>query len=84
MMMLLLVFYPMEILSGAFTPPESMGVLMRYGSLLSPVRHYVDFGYQVLFKGNGLAYVWPDIVGILLLGLVLFVVSVRRFARLAG
>lgn len=29
-------------------------------------------------------YVWPDIVGILLLGLTIFLVSVRRFARLTG
>jgi ABC-2 type transport system permease protein len=49
---------------------------------VSPVRHYVDFGYQVLFKGNGLAYVWPEIVGILALGVVLFALSVRRFGRL--
>jgi ABC-2 type transport system permease protein len=83
MMMLLLVLYPMELLSGAFTPPESMGSIMRYGGLLSPVRHYVDFGYQVLFKGNGLAYVWPDIAAILALGVALFAVSVRRFARLS-
>ncbi len=27
-----------------------------YASLLPPVCQYVDFGYQVLFKGNGLAY----------------------------
>jgi ABC-2 type transport system permease protein len=36
----------------------------------------------VLFKGNGIAYVWPDIVGILVLGVALFAVSIRRFARL--
>lgn len=72
----------MLLLSGAFTPPESMGLVMRYVGLLSPVRHYVDFGYQVLFKGNGLAYVWQDVAGILVLGVALFVISVRRFARL--
>jgi ABC-2 type transport system permease protein len=83
MMMLLLVLYPMELLSGAFTPPESMGVVMRYAGALSPVRHYVDFGYQVLFKGNGLSYVWPQIAAILALGLALFALSVRRFVRLA-
>ena len=83
MMMLLLVLYPMELLSGAFTPPESMGVVMRYAGALSPVRHYVDFGYQVLFKGNGLSYVWPQVTAILALGLALFAISVRRFARLA-
>ena len=82
MLLLLLVLYPMELLSGAFTPPESMGVVMRYASLISPVRHYVDFGYQVLFKGNGLAYIWPDVLGILAVGIVLFIVSIRLFARL--
>ena len=82
MMMLLLILYPMMLLSGAFTPPESQGVFMRTVGLLSPVRHYVDFGYQVLFKGNGLAYVWQDVAWILLLGVVLFLLSVRRFARL--
>jgi ABC-2 type transport system permease protein len=82
MLLVLLVLYPMMLLSGAFTPPESMGPIMRYASLVSPVRHYVDFGYQVLFKGNGLAYVWLDVAGILALGVALFVLSVRRFARL--
>lgn len=82
MMMLLLILYPMTLLSGAFTPPESQGVIMRSVGLLSPVRHYVDFGYQLLFKGNGLAYVWRDVAGILALGVALFLLSVRRFARL--
>jgi ABC-2 type transport system permease protein len=82
MMMLLLILYPMMLLSGAFTPPESQGVLMWTVGLLSPVRHYVDFGYQVLFKGNGLTYVWSDIAGILALGVALFLISVRRFERL--
>jgi ABC-2 type transport system permease protein len=82
MMMILLILYPMQLLSGAFTPPESQGAVMRNVSLLSPVRHYVDFGYQVLFKGNGLAYVWGDVVGILALGVGLFLLSLRRFARL--
>ena len=82
MMMLLLILYPMMLLSGAFTPPESQGAFMRTVGLLSPVRHYVDFGYQVLFKGNGLGYVWHDVVGILALGVALFLLSVRRFALL--
>ena len=82
MMLVLLTFYPMTLLSGAFSPPESQGAFMRAFSLLSPVRYYVDFGYQVLFKGNGLAYVWPDATGILVLGVAIFLLSVRRFARL--
>lgn len=83
-MLLLLIMYPMQLLSGAFTPPESMAAWMRYASLASPVRHYVDFGYQVLFKGNALRDVWPDVAGILVLGAAAFAISVRRFARLTG
>ena len=82
MMLVLLLLYPMTLLSGAFSPPESQGAFMRAVSVLSPVRYYVDFGYQVLFKGNGLAHVWPDVAGILALGVVLFLLSVRRFERL--
>ncbi|HEX6209299.1 MAG TPA: ABC transporter permease [Methylomirabilota bacterium] len=82
MMLVLLALYPMTLLSGAFSPPESQGAFMRAFSLLSPVRYYVDFGYQVLFKGNGLGYVWLDVAGILALGVALFLLSVRRFARL--
>ena len=80
-MMLLMIMYPMLFLSGAFTPPESMATWMRWTSLLSPMRYYMDFGFQVLYKGNGLAEVWYDIVGIVIIGSCLFAFSVWRFGR---
>jgi len=80
-MMLLLILFPMMFLSGAFTPPESMAPWMQYASLISPLRYYIDFGYQVLFKGNGLAEVWPDIVGIFVVGAVMFSFAVWRFRQ---
>lgn len=84
MMMLFLILFPMLFLSGATTPPESMAPWMRYATLISPMRYYIDFGYQVLFKGNGLAYVWHDILGIVVLGSVMFGFAVARFRRLLG
>lgn len=84
MMLLLLILFPMLFLSGATTPPESMAPWMRYLSLISPMRYYIDFGYQVLFKGNGLAYVWHDIVGIVTLGAAMFGFSLWRYRRLLG
>lgn len=84
MMMLFLILFPMLFLSGATTPPESMSPWMRYATLISPMRYYIDFGYQVLFKGNGLAQVWQDILGMLVLGGLMFGFSVARFRRLVG
>ncbi len=82
MLLLLLLLYPMLFLSGAWTPPESMAPWMRWASLVSPMRHYIDFGSQVLFKGNGLADVWTDVVGIVVIGLAMFGWSVARFRQL--
>ncbi len=84
MMMLFLILFPMLFLSGATTPPESMAPWMRYATLISPMRYYIDFGYQVLFKGNGLAYVWHDVLGIGLMGALMFGFSVWRFRKMLG
>ena len=81
-MLLLIIMYPMLFLSGAFTPPESMVPWMQYASIISPMRYYLDFGFQVLYKGNGLAYVWQDILGILIIGSLMFGFSIWRFRRL--
>lgn len=81
MMLMLVILIPMLFLSGAWTPPESMHPLMQYLSLVSPMRYFIDFGYSVLFKGNGIKYVWHDIVGIVLLGAILFSFSVYRFRK---
>lgn len=85
MMIAFLILVPMLFLSGATTPPESMAPWMRYATLLSPMRYCIDFGYQVLFKANLLAYVRHDVAGIAVLGPVaMFAFAVGRFRRLAG
>lgn len=81
MMLMLVILIPMLFLSGAWTPPESMHPIMQYVSLISPMRYFIDFGYSVLFKGNGIKYVWHDIVGVMLLGAILFSFSVWRFRK---
>jgi ABC-2 type transport system permease protein len=80
-MLVLLVLAPMLFLSGAWTPPEAMAKWMQYLSLISPMRYFIDFGYSVLFKGNGLSYVWFDILGILIIGGSLFTFSLIWFTK---
>jgi len=82
MMPLLRIMYQMLLLSGAITLLESMAPWVRYASLFSPMRYYSDFGHQVLFKGNAVSYVWHNILGIIVLGALMFGFAVRRFGRL--
>lgn len=81
MMAIIAVLVPMLMVSGAWTPPEAMHPLIKYVSLLSPMRHYLNFGYGVLLKGIGLEYVWKDTLGIFLIGISLLIFSALRFRK---
>ena len=81
MMIMLLILQPMLFLSGAWNPPEAMNPWMRKMSIISPMRYFIDFGFGVLLKGNGLALVAWDIVGMLVFGIALFSFSLCWFQR---
>jgi ABC-2 type transport system permease protein len=81
MMIMLLILQPMIFLSGAWNPPEAMSPWMRWLSLISPLRYFIDFGFGVILKGNGISFVAWDIAGIAILGTVLFVFSIWQFRR---
>lgn len=81
MMVIIAILVPMLMISGAWSPPEAMHPLIRYISLLSPMRYFLDFGYGVLLKGNGLKYVLKDILGIFLIGTLLLILSSLKFRQ---
>jgi ABC-2 type transport system permease protein len=80
-MIMILILQPMIFLSGAWNPPEAMSPWMRWISLLSPLRYYIDFAFGVILKGNPFSVVVWDVVGIAILGTVLFVFSLLWFER---
>lgn len=80
-LLLILVLLPLEMLSGGLTPRESMPDLVRYPMLLAPNTHFVTLAQAVLFRGAGLAIVWPQLLAIALIGAVLFGLALRRFRR---
>jgi ABC-2 type transport system permease protein len=80
-LIMILILQPMVFLSGAWNPPEAMSPWLRGISLLSPLRYFIDFGFGVILKGNGVSVLAWDIVGIALLGSVLFTFSLLWFER---
>ena len=80
-MLLILVIMPILLLSGTWTPTEAMPPLMRKAVVISPLKHYLDAGLGILFRGAGLREIWPSIAGLLLTGVSAFVFNfwaVRR------
>jgi ABC-2 type transport system permease protein len=80
-MLLMLVLLPLQILSGATTPRESMPQIIQDIMLAAPNTHFVILAQAILFRGAGLDVVWPQFAALLLIGAVLFYFSLRRFRR---
>jgi len=77
----MLVAIPMMILSGSYTPPESMPGFLRAVLQASPPTHFVAFAQAILFRGAGLSVVWPEFLVIGLIGAVFFGLALFRFRR---
>ena len=80
-MLLLLVLLPMQMLSGSATPRESMPEWVQDVMLLSPNTHVVEFSQSILFRGAGIEVVWKEYLALLVIGSVLFWVSLVRFRK---
>ncbi|MGE4369840.1 MAG: ABC transporter permease [Burkholderiaceae bacterium] len=78
-LLLVLVVLPLELLSGASTPRESMPALVQDIMLLAPTTHFVALGQAILYRGAALDVVWPQFLALVAIGIVFFVVAWRRF-----
>ncbi|WP_072393263.1 ABC transporter permease [Hyphomicrobium sp. CS1GBMeth3] len=80
-LLLMLVLLPLQILSGAVTPRESMPEVIQYLMLAAPNTHFVILAQSVLFRGAGLSVVWPQFLALFVIGAALFLFSLRQFRR---
>lgn len=83
-MMTVLVFVPMLFLSGAWTPPEAMPSWMRAVMYVSPLHYYIDTGFGIMLKGAGIRALWDEILGMALLGSIIFGMGMWRFRKQFG
>ena len=80
-MLLILVFLPMQMLSGGSTPRESMPDWVQDVMLAAPTTHFVEFSQAILYRGAGIEVVWKPFLILFLIGVVLFVISLSKFRK---
>ena len=80
-MLLVLVLLPLQMLSGGATPRESMPALVQNVMLVAPTTHFVSVGQAILYRGAGLAVVWPQLLAILVIGTAFFFAALARFRK---
>ena len=80
-LLLMLALLPLQILSGSITPRESMPDAVQWLMLGAPNTHFVMLAQAILYRGAGFSEVWPQMVALLLIGSVLFSLSLSRFRK---
>jgi ABC-2 type transport system permease protein len=83
-LMAILVLLPLQILSGALTPRESMPDIIQHLMSLAPTTHYVAMGQSILFRGAGLDVVWPEFAMVALIGIAFLALAHHRLRRTIG
>ena len=80
-LLMMLVLMPLQILSGSVTPRESMPAYIQLVMLAVPNTHFVIIAQAILYRGAGLAVVWPHFIHLALIGGTLFGLSLARFRK---
>lgn len=80
-LLLMLVLLPLQMLSGGTTPRESMPLWVQYVMLGAPTTHFIMLAQGVLYRGAGLAVVWPQLVALVVVGGTFFGIALVRFRK---
>jgi ABC-2 type transport system permease protein len=83
-LLLMLVLLPLQMLSGGSTPRESMPEPVQFVMLAAPTTHFVMLAQAILYRGAGLAVVWPQFIALAVIGSALFGYALARFRSTIG
>lgn len=80
-MLLILVLLPMQILSGGFTPRESMPELIQFIMSFAPSTHFITLAQMIIHRGAGFSIVWPEFLALIGIGTAFFIAAFWRFRK---
>ncbi len=72
-------YMPAVLLSGFMFPIENMPPVFQYVTYINPLRYFL-----VIIRGlflNGIAVLWPNMLSLLVLGIVVLTLSSLRFRK---
>ena len=80
----MLVYLPMNMLSGGNTPLESMPPWLATVMEASPSTHFVSFAQAILYRGAGISVVWPEFAMVALVGGLFLAIALMRFRKVVS
>jgi len=83
-LLFILVSLPMNMLSGSNTPLESMPAWLQTVMQASPSTHFVAFAQAILYRGAGLATVWPPFLAVAVMAGLFLGLTLMRFRSVSA
>jgi ABC-2 type transport system permease protein len=80
----LLIYLPMNMLSGSNTPLESMPPWLATIMEASPSTHFVSFAQAILYRGAGIDVVWPQFLFVAVVGSLFLGFAILRFRSITA
>jgi len=81
MMTAIFFMMPAMLLSGIFSPIESMPKTIQYITVLNPLKYFVRAVRGILLKGNDFLILWPQVLALVIFGITAIVLSSLRFEK---
>ena len=80
-MLLMLIVFPVILLSGLWVQLEAMPSWLRQMMNLTPLRYFIDIAYGILLRGVDLEIILDSVIKMSAIGGVLFALALLRFRR---
>jgi ABC-2 type transport system permease protein len=72
---------PFFMLSGFVFPIANMPAVVQWLTYLNPLRYFLVIIRGIFLKGTGIFVLWPQFLGLAVLGLIVFTGAVSRFRK---
>jgi len=80
-LLMILFIIPLQMLSGATTPYESMPQFVQVVMQFAPTSHFVSIAQAILYRGAGFEVVWPALLANVVIGMVFFLGALALFRK---
>lgn len=74
-------YLPAVLLSGFMFPIANMPEVVQAVTYLNPLRYFLVIIRGIFLKGVGVAILWPQIMALLLLGILVLTLAVKKFRK---
>jgi ABC-2 type transport system permease protein len=83
-LLMMLTIVPMQVLSGGYTPRESMPEVVQRVMVIAPTTHFMELSKAILYRGAGIEVVWKQFAALAIIGAAMFVIALTRFRKTIG